>query len=166
MRQRESTYINKKMKAFTIMELMVAMVLFVTIISLGMLVWNNVNKGLRKIQNESEIFYEYVSLITVLDKDFNQAEVIENVGIRLDLINDINDISYTFYSDSVVRSINSNRSRFILQTISYELSYIKNLDVVNGIDLRFKLQGKDIRCFINKTIEGKALIKNQLENGN
>jgi type II secretory pathway pseudopilin PulG len=157
---------DRQLGAFTIIELMVAMVLFITIISLGMLVWNNVNNGLRRIQNESEIFYEYISLITVLEKDFNQAEEIKNVGIGLDLANDINDISYVFYPDSVVRTINSNRTKFMLRTISYELSYIKNIDVVNGIDLRFKLQGKDIISFINRSVTGKTLIKNQLENGN
>lgn len=163
---KEHNLIDKRIKAFTIMELMVAMVLFVTIISLGMLIWSNVNNGLRKIQKESEIFYEYISLVTVLEKDFNQAEEVGNVGIRLDLVNDVNDVSYTFYPDSIVRSINSNRTKFILQTISYELSYIKNLDIVNGIDLHFKLQGKDINCSINKSIKGITLIKNQLENGN
>lgn len=145
---------------------MVAMVLFVTIISLGMLVWSNINNGLRKIQNESDIFYEYISLITLIEKDFNQAEIIEVAGSRIDLTNDVNDISYTFYPDSVVRSKNSNSKRFTIKTTTYELSYLKGLDVVNGIDLHFRLQGKDISCFINRSIEGKPLIKTQLENGN
>jgi len=158
--------VNRKAKAFTIMELMVAMVLFITIISLGMLVWNNVSNGIRRIQNESDIFYDYISFITLLEKDVNQAVTIDNKGIRLDFTNDINDISYTFYPDSVVRSVDGNNYKFNIKTLSYKFSYIKGLDVVNGVDLHFKLQGKDIGCFINRSIEGKPLIKTLLENGN
>jgi len=144
----------------------VAMVLFVTVISLGVLLWSNVNNGLKKIQNDSDVFYEYISLVTVLEKDFNLAVVISNSGISLDLSNDVEDITYTFHPDSVIRSINNRSTKFNLKTRSYELNYYKKTDLINGIDLQFNLKGKDITCFISKSFEGRSLIKTQLEDGN
>ncbi len=166
MQRRELIHITPKLKAFTIMELMVAMVLFVTVISLGVLLWSNVNNGLRKIQNDSEVFYEYVSFVTTLDKDFNQAVFISYAGIRLDLSNDIEDISYTFHADSIVRSINNRNTKFAIKTINFELNYFQKTDIIDGINLNIKLQGKDIRCFVFKAIKGRSSINTLLGNGN
>jgi hypothetical protein len=148
------------------MELMVAMVLFVTVISLGMLLWSNVNSGLRKIQNDSDVFYEYISLVNLLDKDINQAIKINSSGIKFELFNDIEDISYFFYPDSVIRLVNSTSSKFHLKTLNYELNYYKTTDIINGIKLQFNLQGKNTNCFLYKSIEGRSIIKTQLEDGN
>lgn len=148
------------------MELMVAMVLFVTVISLGILLWSNVNNGLKKIQGDSEVFYEYISFITTLEKDMNQAIDVSHTGENLDLNNDVDDIAYTFYSDSVVRSINSVKTKFNLKTINYQFSYNDKSDIVDGVELRFMLQGKEIKCFIYRPTRGKSLIKTLLEDGN
>lgn len=167
MREGELTKsMDKKLKAFTIMELMVAMVLFVTVISLGMLLWSNVNNGLGKIQRDSDVFTEYISFTTTLEKDFNQAVVISNSGIQLDLKNDIEDITYTFYPDSIIRSINNLNTKFGLHTTSYEFNYYQETDIIDGVNLQFKLNGKDISCFVFKPIKGRSSINTLLDNGN
>lgn len=159
-------HIESKVKAFTIMELMVAMVIFITVISLGLLLWSNVNNGLGKIQRDSDVFTEYVSFITTIEKDLNQAVFITNSGIRLDLSNDIEDISYTFFPDSIIRSINNLNTKFGLHTTSYEFNYFQKTDIIDGVNLQFRLNGKEIRCFVFKSIKGRSSINTLLGNGN
>ncbi|MHC1705773.1 MAG: type II secretion system protein J [Tenuifilaceae bacterium] len=164
--QYELIHSNRRVKAFTIIELMVAMVIFVTVISLGLLLWSNVNSGIGKIQKDSEVFYEYVSFITTLEKDFSQAVDISNSGIQLDLSNDIEDISYVFHPDSIIRSINNRNTKFNLKVVNYDFKYFKSTDLIDWINLRFILQGKEISCLIYKSIKGKSIINTLLENGN
>jgi type II secretory pathway pseudopilin PulG len=159
-------HINQKVNAFTIVELMVAMVIFVTVISLGLLIWSNVNHGLGKIQKDSDVFNEYASFVTTIEKDFNQAVSITNSGIRLDLSNDIEDISYTFHPDSIIRSMNKRNTKFNLKTTSYEFNYFNKTDIIDGVKLQFKLNGKEIGCFVFKSIKGRSSINTLLGNGN
>ncbi|HCT31378.1 MAG TPA: hypothetical protein DIW31_11775 [Bacteroidales bacterium] len=157
---------NQQLKAFTIMELMVAMVLFVTIISLGILLWSNVNNGLKKIQSDSDVFYEYISFITTIQRDMDQALTVSHAGINLDLNNDVEDIAYTFYPDSVIRAINAVKTKFNLKMVNYEFNYYNKTDLVDGIEFLFMLQKKEIKCYIYKPTRGRSLIKTLLEDGN
>jgi len=93
------------------------------------LLWSNVNNGLKKIQSDSDVFYEYISFITTIQRDMDQALTVSHAGINLDLNNDVEDIAYTFYPDSVIRAINAVKTKFNLKMVNYEFNYYNKTDL-------------------------------------
>ncbi|MBP7222209.1 MAG: hypothetical protein KBA50_03070 [Sedimentibacter sp.] len=158
--------LSSKIPAFTIVELMVSMVLLVTIISIGILLWTNVVKGIGKFQNDSDLYYSYVDLTTQLQQDLSKAVLINISGRTLNLANDREYNTYTFYVDSVVRENSNARVKYGIKSNAMELSYQGQSDLVNGLFIEFNVNGKPIKFHAYKPIRGRFLVNLIFEDGN
>lgn len=157
---------NKKLPAFTIVELMVSMVILLTIISIGILLWTNVVRGIGKFQLDSDLYYNYIDLTNRLEQDLNNAVQVNMSGRTLSLSNDIAENTYTFYPDSVTLESKNAITKFNIKSNVIELNYYNETDIVNGLFIEFVLNGKQIPFHIHKPIRGRFQINTLFEDGN
>ncbi len=157
---------NKKLPAFTIVELMVSMIILLTVISIGMLLWTNVVRGIGKFQTDSDLYYNYIDLTNRLEQDLNNAVQVNMSGRTLSLSNDIAENIYTFYPDSVTLESKNAITKFNIKSNVIELNYYNETDIVNGLFIEFVINGKQIPFHIQKPIRGRFHINTMFENGN
>jgi hypothetical protein len=145
---------------------MVSMVILLTVISIGILLWTNVVKGIGKFQSDSELYYTYVNLTNLIDQDLNSAVSVYLTGRILKLSNDIAENTYTFYSDSVIRETGNATTTFIIKSNSLELHYLHESDLVNGMFIEFSVNGKPLPFHAYKPTRGRFQLNTMFENGN
>jgi len=159
-------FTNRKLPAFTIVELMVSMVILLTVISIGVLLWTNVVRGIGKFQSDSDLYYNYLDLTNRLEQDLNNAVRINMSGRVLNLSNDTNESNYTFYSDSVTLENRNSFTAYYIKSTIIELNYYEDTDIVNGLFIEFTINGKKVPYHIHKPIRGRFQINTLFENGN
>jgi len=97
--------LNKKVKAFTIAEMLVVLVISGIVISLTMLILNLVQKQINAIQTNYELATEIRLLESVLVQDFNQHNLFyDHAKQQLYCISPIDTIHYTFDANYVIRN--------------------------------------------------------------
>jgi hypothetical protein len=137
---------------------MVAMVVFVTVISMGFLLWGNLHKGLKYFQDNSEEYHQYVSLTNIIERDFIQATSIidNNNSLVLKIGNEI--ITYNFFPDSTVYSNQIKQFNYKIRFKSISTRYYMDTQSINGIGIEFIIQGKPVYFSVSKELKGKSLV--------
>ncbi|MDD2196889.1 MAG: hypothetical protein PHE03_12825 [Bacteroidales bacterium] len=154
-----------RLKAFTIIELMVALVLFVTIISMAMLLWSNVQKGLSLFQKSSDEYYQYIALTARIERDFIQSLSTTIQPNSFAFSNNTNNITYTILPNSVVCNNGRATITYPAKLIRVTPFYFSDTDLVSELALEFEIQGKRITFHIAKKLNGKQLFNNTINYG-
>jgi hypothetical protein len=119
---------KKWIKAFTIIELVVAMVLSGVTISAGIIIYMNFSKAYKDSINRNAYNHDILFLHQLLTDDFYNAKMINCSGltIKIETI-DNEELQYRFLSDMIIRSKKFQKDTFYVQTINHQHETVQQL---------------------------------------
>jgi prepilin-type N-terminal cleavage/methylation domain-containing protein len=139
----------KRIKAFTLTELLVVMVVSTIVISLAFLVLTMIQKQTQNIKINLNKRHIIENLDKILWKDFNEAN---NVFIKKELLTfekELDTIVYTFHEKVIIRKKDS----FLIQT-NNKTFFLDGLKVKNGsidaLKLEFESTYNNQELFVNR----------------
>ncbi len=143
--------INHKIKAFTLTEIMVVMVISVIVVGLAFSVLGIVQKNMRNIGENYENKEQIQSFETALTIDFNTFptaiwDPVENILI---VSSPIDKRKYQFYTDSIVTNI-SNHTVLIKEKLFYFEGKLVQSGNIDAIKLTFHNTKEPHRLFVFK----------------
>jgi len=95
---------NKRLKAFTIMEITVVMLISAIVIGIAYTAFNIINQSYRSFQQKNEHMAELVRLDELLRKDFNRATMISKTTSGIFLKASTDSVTYDFEPNFTVRT--------------------------------------------------------------
>ncbi len=119
-----------KVKAFTLSEILVVMIISTIVISLTFTVLNMVQKQVKVIKKSIDIKENIQSLERVIWKDFNQFGYGELEGNRLQFKNPIDSVVYSIHNDVIIRDADS----IFLVPLSYTFYLDKEVKKQGSVD--------------------------------
>lgn len=103
----------KKLKAFTLLELSVVMVIAGLVFAISFSAYNIINRQYTEFKNTSEKILDISMITSILTKEFSEAGEIRKTGNELLLTKtDGNRIIYRFESDALIRKDNEVEDKF------------------------------------------------------
>jgi hypothetical protein len=141
---------NKKIKSFTITEMLVVMVLTTIVIAIAILVLNLVQNELIGIQVNLKNNTEVRTLELTLWNDFNKNEVlVEPKNNRLICISPCDTVIYQFKENYVLRDTDTLKISF--EKKDFFLDMNTALTSVDAIELNLSKEFQNKKLFIYKT---------------
>jgi len=143
--------LNKKIKAFTIAELVVVLVISGIVISLSMLILNLVQQQIRGIRNNTSAATEIRLLEKALLVDFNSHSLTYDVKQQqLQCLSPIDSVDYKFTNQYVVRNLDT------LQVPIYTaIGYLNGANTVHSdidaLELQLSKENATKKLFIYTT---------------
>lgn len=151
----------KALKAFTILELVIGLVISSIVISMVYVIYENISKQMIEYSLQQEELMEYNQFQSILFKDIKLAKelvIIDQKHIRLDMQS--KQIDYFFYRDNIVRKSNAKET-FNLKVLGVEFNNReKVLEEQQTIKLKTSLLGQEIIVFEEKPISRAKQINN------
>ncbi len=142
---------NKKIKAFTIAEMLVVLVVSAIVIALAMIVLGLVQQQIRIISNNYDEQTEIRLLERTLLNDFNKHKLYYNNNRKeLTCISEIDTINYIFSSDFVKRNNDTLTLPIIDIVVFLEGDVIKNNEI-DALELQLSKKITEKTIFISKT---------------
>ncbi|RSC92204.1 PulJ/GspJ family protein [Tenacibaculum singaporense] len=139
----------KKIKAFTLTELLVVMVVSTIVISLAFLVLTMIQKQTQNIKINLNKRQTIENLDRVLWKDFNESNTIFLKKELLSFEKELDTITYTFQEKVIIRKKDS----FLIQT-NNKTFFLDGLKVKNGpidaLKLEFENTYNNQELFVNR----------------
>lgn len=127
---------NKKVRAFTITELIAAAILSALTVVAAMSVFNIMNTQFQDFQNQGEIDKEVGSLYSVMARDFEDGKLIETRNNTISITQADQKITYWFDKGSVERNVwikqEEYKSVFKVQFNSIS-SFFQDKEINSGI---------------------------------
>lgn len=140
---------NKKIRSFTIAEMLVVMILTVIVISIAILVLNLVQKEIKGIQLNYKNSSEVKILEQALWNDFNKGTVVTGAKTnQLLCITPLDTVFYKFNTNYVVRNNDTIKVKLIEN--EYYLDTEKSITDVDAIGLKFSKEFQNKQLFIYK----------------
>ena len=141
---------NKKIRSFTIAEMLVVMILTIIVISIAILVLNLVQKEIKGIQLNYKNNTEVKTLGQALWNDFNKKTVVFDAKTnRLICTTPLDTVIYKFSSKYVVRNTDTIKVNVVEN--NYYLDCNKSMNGVDAIALKFSKEFQNKELFIFKT---------------
>ncbi len=142
---------NKKVKSFTLSELLVAMIITVIVVGLSFTVLNLVKKQLTQIQknysktNELAFFKQQIWL------DFNRNKVIfyDTNHNQLFLKSDKDSLFYTFETDFILRKKDTLKSKIAIEKLYFQGNEV-NEGMIDAISFVEKTASTNTHFFVFK----------------
>lgn len=147
-------------RAFTIIELLIALVLFVTVITMGLLLFSNVQRSLVRFQSHSERYYDYISLINKLEQDLNAATQIKHTTNGAIFFLYDADVSYSFSIDGVKRCDGNRTISFDISNAAFDVLYNDTDDDVVGITIVFAEEEHPLRFSVFRSLRSSSFLLN------
>lgn len=150
---------NKKLKSFTILEVLISLLIMGIIIGLTYSLFNIVEKQLLTYQKDNNKVLDYNLFNTVFKRDIdasNDFNLNKNI-VQLHFYNK-DTISYQILNTNVVRHHNFKADTFNVHVINYQLSQLtKKEDLVRVLELKLKLLNDEIEAnyFLKKSVSKK-----------
>ncbi len=142
----------KKLRAFTLLELLFVMILTTIIIGIGYLTFNISTKQLHSYRENSKKISEIFLVTMLLNKDFTEAKSVLKANDSLILTGDGNSsLQYFFTEEYIVRSANSVTDTFYYKTQNRSEKFLdKPADVNRGLvdEIYFEIKTDDERAEI------------------
>lgn len=141
---------TKKIKSFTITEMLVVMILTSVVISIAILVLNLVQKEVKGIQLNFKNNTELRTLEQALWNDFNKNEVLfDSKENQLICSSPIDTVYYKFKENYVLR--NKDTLRIVIQQKQLLLDMNEVIRYVDAIELTLSKEFQNKELFIYKT---------------
>jgi hypothetical protein len=137
----------KKLRAFTLLELLFVMILTTLIIGIGYLTFNISTKQLHSYRKNSKKISEIFLVTMLLNKDFTEAKSVLKVNDSLILTGDVNILlQYLFTEEYIVRNANLVSDTFYYKTQNRSEKFLdKPADVNYGLvdEIYFEIKTDD-----------------------
>ena len=145
------TILNKKIKAFTISELLVTLVVSTLVIGLAMLILNLINKQLGMMHSNTNGQTEVRLLEKALQRDFNTHELFMNARQhQLQGVSEKDTVTYKFSESYVIRN-NDTLEVPIFTMLSYLDGNLKVHGAIDALSLQLSKTLSAQKIFIYKT---------------
>ena len=155
--------IHRKFKAFTLGELIVAMILSSVVVMSGYLVYQMMNRQLTHFKENSAIYFHVHEFKNTLSSDVLDCQrmYLEKENIQLKISHD--SILYVFHSEYIIRktSLSSDTFNFKLPSVSGSFNN-KNVSsgLIDCLDLTLNFAGELIGLHYFKAYDAVTLLKN------
>ena len=151
--------LNKEVKAFTIAEMLVVLVISGIVISLTMLVLSLVQKQLKIINISNEGRVEVELLERTLWQDFNRHSLFFNTkDQRLQCVSVLDTVNYTFENEYVIRNLDTLKVP-VVKTSTYLDGIAATNNDLDAIELQLSKEIADKKLFIYKTKDATFYMK-------
>ncbi|MHB8208036.1 PulJ/GspJ family protein [Mucilaginibacter sp.] len=125
---------NKRVKAFTIMEITVVMLISAIVIGIAYTAFNIIGQSYRSFQHKNEELAVLIRLDELLRKDFSRADTISKTAGGIFVKTGTDSVTYAFEPDFTVRTstiIDTFKLNVQDVTASFETSPITTIDPVS-----------------------------------
>lgn len=152
--------INKKIKAFTLSEMIIVLILTSIVVGMAFSVLGLVQKQMLAIQNNYNKNLELDKLETLLWLDFNRYQTIKYNDLEDELVfkNELDSISYSFTKDFIIKE----RDTFSIPLANKEFYFDGVLSIGNQVDaikLRTVKEFQNQEIFIFKKNDAVSYMK-------
>lgn len=142
--------VNKKIKGFTLSEMLVVMVLTIIIISMAILVLNLVQNQLKGIQQNFSNTTELRTLKQSLWRDCNKGDVFyDDVNDQLICTSPIETVLYKFKEGFIIR--NNDTLNIEIAEKKFFLDAKESKGIIDAVELKFSKKFQYRELFIYKT---------------
>lgn len=161
---------SKKLKAFTLIEVLVTMLLTTIIIGIIYYAYEVVQKQFIHNKTNDEGITQLSMLNYLLEKDFNEsAEVIAaNNGITF-LYNDLKSINYEFDEEYILRNTENVTDTFKIAVENATQLFLESLvnkgDLVDRLEMDLKYSKESLYFVYTKEYASDILLQLELNNG-
>ncbi|MBN2788269.1 MAG: hypothetical protein JXQ69_08110 [Paludibacteraceae bacterium] len=138
------------MKAFTIIEIIIVLIITSVVVSASMFLYTNMHKIQDSCLNQGQTEASFVLLCDVLRKDCKEAKSLSYVNNDLVCIKEKEQVAYTFESNQIIRKAAIVDS-FQFACSLPEITYAKDQSYIQSIFLTFLLNNDSIPVYIYKT---------------
>lgn len=156
------------MKAFTILELLMVMVLAALVAGMAYSAWNIMDKGFIDFSENSDRLLDGTSFVAFIERDFSHARKISVYDGRLLLEGDDHSLEYLFEESGTIRkgykdgNISPVPSSVIISGMdSYFQGNPVNEGMIDFCELRFMVLGKENVITLQKEYASDDLIRQQ-----
>ncbi|HJP63617.1 MAG TPA: prepilin-type N-terminal cleavage/methylation domain-containing protein [Mucilaginibacter sp.] len=160
--------IEKRAKAFTIMEVTIAMFISAIVIGITYTIYSIISHSYNSFNGKNETMAIIVRLDELLQKDFDKADLIlkDTAGIAFQKANNI--IKYKFDADHVIRigliadtfEVKVDSANTFFETKSIDaISPSNELNCLDGLDLLISTQNEKIMYHYHKQYSSENLFK-------
>lgn len=156
--------VSLTVKGFTIMELLVSMLVFISIVSVALLLLMNVQKGIGLIKKDSNYFSGYQKFSSMFEKDYLDALAVLENGNEITCRLSSGDVVYSFMDEKIIRSGGNTEFEFTIKLFKKQCFFYLDSDFVEAIDFTFSYHGEELPFYIYKEYDSKEQIKYLIEN--
>jgi competence protein ComGF len=153
---------HSQLKAFTLMEIIVSMVLTGIITAASLSLYLNYSNLVRKKNNQMHCSKENLQFYQIFKHEFDQALVIKKFKEQVTFVlPDKAIVSYEFDPDFIVRSKKEQLDTFFIKAEDFEA--LQDKSTSNCIVIKMTLQscGESYPVFLNKTYSNDILMNSQ-----
>ncbi len=152
--------LNKKVKAFTLAEMLVVLVISGIVISLTMLILSLVQKQLKIIQTNNNKTTEIRLLERALWQDFNKHRLFyNNTKQQLNCISEIDTVRYIFKTSYIIRNKDTLNIPIFKTTTYLDGTTTKNNNI-DALELQLSKEIADKTIFIYTNKDASYYINN------
>ena len=152
--------LNRKVKAFTIAEMLVVLVISGIVISLTMLILSLVQKQLKAINTNNNQTTEIRFLERALWQDFNRYNLFFNTKQQqLNCISELDTVQYTFEKDYTIRNADT-LDVVVFKTTTYLNGATTTNNNIDAIELQLSKEKTDKAVFIYKIKDASYYVNN------
>ncbi|MCW8311106.1 type II secretion system GspH family protein [Sphingobacterium sp. InxBP1] len=160
---------NRKLKAFTLLELTIAMLISAISIGMAFYMFQYFQQLFLAQQKQRQERFSYSLLKHLLQQDIDRAVWLKSDVNGLICVSGKGRISYEFDAQYIVRhQYDSHQDTFQIATIDFDTTArLENLpmdDLTDHLSLRIKFEDNEHRFEYNKTYSAQQLIQPELYN--
>ena len=149
-----------KVKAFTLAEMLVVLVVASIVISMGFLVLNMVKKQVQVIQSNYNKKQEIQLFETTLSRDFNKRSVFYKEQSNLLLLKNTKDsITYTFLNNAIVREKDTFFLELTDKKVFLDGTVVKE-GTIDAMEINFSDQLANKQLFIHQVKDASYYLNN------
>ena len=141
---------SKKLKSFTLSELIVVMIITGIVVGLAFSVLRIVQKQISVISKDNEKAVQVVFLEEMLWHDFNQMQTVRSLGPdRLIMKSEIDSVTYHFQETVVLRNNDTIRVKAVIDDVFYE-TLKSNPGEIDAVAVSCESEIKGYKIFVFK----------------
>lgn len=143
----------KKLKAFTMIELVVAMMISAIVISIAFYVWTLISAQLSRRQSRSAAITNYVLFQRAFTRDFENAQGIRDLADSISFQLDIGDhaVRYSIGTDRILRERDGLTDTFQMGGRVVQRTYVNDsLPLISGVRLNITINREDVSLALQK----------------
>lgn len=158
---------NPKLKAFTLMEMTIAMLISAISIGMAFYMFQYFQQLFLQQQKQRQERFSYSLFKHLMQQDIDRAVWLRMTTNGLVCIGERGDISYQFDPAYIIRNQNDDhRDTFLIRTVTYDtaplLSNLPSPELTDHLSLRVRFENKEHQFDYHKTYAAQQLMQPEL----
>lgn len=154
----------KKLKAFTLVELLVTMLISSIVIGICYTSYQIVSKQFNDYKALNEKTVEVMLLNELIEKDFLQADSVMKDNMNVVCFNNNNQITYNFNNNRILRKQTEVQDTFFIQSENVQLKFDDKIaenyqSLIDELSFEAKVIGEQEHFIYRKTYAADVLIR-------